>query len=585
MDFRILGPLEVEENGRPLAPGGRKARALLAVLLIHANEPVSADRLVEDVWGGELPENAAKSLQIHISRLRKTLGGERLRTTAQGGYELVLGPGELDRDRALELVQRGRGLLDSGDPAAAGAAFAGALSLFRGRPLEEFDGEEFARTEIARLEDLRFSAAEGRFDAELALGNGGRLVGELESVSAASPLRERLREQLMIALYQAGRQADALEVYADARRTFSRELGIEPGPALRELERRILNQDPALEPRPPIRRRPVGRRRGVRVRLAAACVAALLIGVAAWFSGESTDSLPPRSLGLLDPGTLKLKAVVPLGGSPTDIAVGRRSIFVSLPARRSVLTLDPATHATATVGAAIRPSLLAESEQGLWLLDARPRRAALLGSERVHVIEEAPGRGSAPLDAFASSGPDLWLAERDAEILFRVDVRSGRSRAVENRGPDSFFEGDGRRALAVAAGSVWVSNPVTTPFSSDQLGRVSRIDARTGEVTARIRLPAPPLAIVADADAVWVALERGESLWRIDPRDEVASAAVRLDGTVIALALGEGSVWALGPDGRVSRIDPATNTVTRQVGLGRGSAIAAGHGGVWIATR
>lgn len=584
MDFRILGPLEVEENGRPLAPGGRKARAVLAVLLIHANEPVSPDRLVEDVWGGELPENAAKSLQIHISRLRKTLG-ERLRTTAQGSYELALGSGELDRDRALELVRRGGGLLDAGDPAAAAAAFGDALSLFRGRPLEEFSNDEFARAEIVRLEDLRFSAAEGRFDAELALGNGARLVGELESVSAASPLRERFREQLMVALYQAGRQADALEVYADARRTFSRELGIEPGPALRDLERRILNQDPALQPRSRMLRRPVRRTRGPSILLGAAAAAAVLVGAAAWLSGESAVSLPPRSLGLLDPETLELKAVVPLGGSPTDIAVGRRSIFVSLPTRRSVLTLDPATRATATVGAAIRPGLLAESEQGLWLLDGRPRRAALLGSERIHVIEEARERGSAPLDAFASSGPDIWLAERHAEIVFRLDVPSGRSSAVENGGRDSFFEGDARRALAVAAGSVWVSNPVTTPFSSDRLGRVSRIDAETGEVTARIRLPAPPVAIVADADAVWVALERGESLWRIDPRDDVASAAVRLDGAVTALALGERAVWALGPSGRVSRIDPATDTVTRRVELGRGSAIAAGHGGVWIATR
>jgi len=209
---------------------------------------------------------------------------------------------------------------------------------------------------------------------------------------------------------------------------------------------------------------------------------------------------------------------------------------------------------------------------------------ALLGSNRVYELGDAPAPGTAPLDALASAGRDVWLAERDAEFVYRLDRRTGDSLAIRNGGSDSFFNGGARRAMAIGAGSVWVSNPVSTAFSTDRLGRISRIDLRTGEVIARIRVPAPPLAIAADAHSVWVALERGEDLWRIDPRDDIAAAAVRV-GPVVDLALGEGAVWSLGGDGTLSRIDLATNTLTKQVALARGISIAAGHGAVWIATR
>ena len=585
MEFRILGPLEVEENGRSLAPGGRRARALLAVLLIHANQPVSADRLVDEVWGDELPENAAKSLQIHVSRLRKALGNERLRTSAGGGYALVVEPDELDRDRAEELVRRGRHELDARDADAAASAFAEALALFRGRPLEEFAAEAFAHAEIARLEELRLAAAEGHADAKLALGHGPSIVGELESLVAMHPLRERLREQLMIALYQAGRQADALAVYADTRRRFADELGLEPGPSIRELERRVLNHDPALAARAGAALRPRRRpTRGISRRLAAAAVmvAVVAVGVAAWASGSDTK-LPERSVGVLDPETLDLKATVSLPETPSDIAVSRRAIFAGIPGRRSVVALDPGSLATAVLGTAVRPARLAAGSEGVWLLETRTRRVALLGSDRVYTIGEAPGRGTTSMDAFAAAAGSVWLAERDAELVFRLVLRTGRSTQIDNGGRDSFFEGDARRAVAIGAGSVWASNPVSDFSGTDRLGRVSRIDLRTGKVTARIRLPAPPIAIAADEGAVWVGLDRGQTLWRIDPHDQVAAAAVAVGSAISDLAVGEGAVWALSRDGTVSRIDPSTNSVTSRVQLGRGRAIAAGHGAVWVA--
>jgi hypothetical protein len=185
----------------------------------------------------------------------------------------------------------------------------------------------------------------------------------------------------------------------------------------------------------------------------------------------------------------------------------------------------------------------------------------------------------------ATSGRSVWLAERNAELLFRLDPRTSRSRSVENRGRDSFFEGDAQRTVVAAAGSVWASNPVSAFPATDRLGHVSRLDSKTSEVVASIRLPAPPVAMVGDEQAVWVALERGETVWRIDPRDDVVNAAVRVPGGVIDLAIGEHAVWALGEDGEVSRIDPLSNAITANTKLGRGDSIAAGAGAVWIASR
>jgi hypothetical protein len=415
----------------------------------------------------------------------------------------------------------------------------------------------------------------------------------VDALLAEHPLRERLHEQRMRALYQAGRQANALEAYQDARRTFVA-LGLEPGPALQELERRILNHDPSLlgqergaRPRAPRDRTPVGRRRALYLGAAAIVVGLLLVAVAAWTYSRTDPTVPPRSLAVLDPETLAFGPIFDLDGTPGDVEVGRRGVFVSVPARGSIVAVDPRTRAAVSLGAPVqRPTRLSAAAAGLWVLDGHARVVGLLGSTRVHAIAAAPGRGEpAPLDAFAAAESGLWLAERDAELLFRLDVTTGRSRAVENRGADSFFEGDGRRAVAVAAASVWASNPVSIFPARDKLGRISRIDATTGELLATIRVPSPPVALAADSNAVWVALERGEQLWRIDPNDNVAVAAVRVRGGVVDLALGEGRVWALAAGGQLARIDPGTSTVTGRIDVGREGSIAVGHGAVWIAAR
>jgi DNA-binding SARP family transcriptional activator len=246
MDYRMLGPLEALDGERKLPLGGARQRAVLALLLLHGNETLTRDVIVDRLWGEGAPPTAAKVLQNCVSALRKELPPETIRTVA-GAYGLTLEPDELDRDRFERLLAEGRAALEAGDHAEAADQFRRALGLWRGAPLSDFSYEGFAQDEIKRLEELHVSALEDRIEAELALGRHDELVPELEALVSRHPLRERLRGQLMLALYRAGRQAEALEAYRAARRTLLAELGIEPGRALRELEHAILEQMPALD--------------------------------------------------------------------------------------------------------------------------------------------------------------------------------------------------------------------------------------------------------------------------------------------------------------------------------------------------
>jgi DNA-binding SARP family transcriptional activator len=235
LEFRILGPLEVVDAGRKLALGGGRQRALLSVLLTRPNQIVSTDRLIDELWGEEAPKAAANTVQYYVSRLRKLLGTERIETRSPG-YALRVEPGELDLEEFERLVRR-----------ADAESLRSALALWRGTPLADLAYERFARAEIGRLEELRVAALEKRIDADLELGQHSELVGELQALVGEHPLQERFRAQLMLALYRAGRQAEALAAYRDARAALVDGLGLEPGAALQELERAILRQDPSLQ--------------------------------------------------------------------------------------------------------------------------------------------------------------------------------------------------------------------------------------------------------------------------------------------------------------------------------------------------
>jgi DNA-binding SARP family transcriptional activator len=245
MEFRILGPLEVWDEGREVSLGGPKPRALLAALLLRPNEVVPADRLIDELWGEDSPERAAAALRVNVSRLRKALPADVL-TTRSPGYVIRVEPGDLDLDRFERLVDEARGLRARGLAADASERLRDALALWRGSALADFAYESFAQSAIARLDEIRLAAVELRIDADLALGRHDELIGELEALVAEQPLRERPRGYLMTALYRSGRQAEALDAYKDARRTLVGQLGIEPSTELQELERAILRHEPEL---------------------------------------------------------------------------------------------------------------------------------------------------------------------------------------------------------------------------------------------------------------------------------------------------------------------------------------------------
>ncbi len=376
MEFRILGPLEVWDAGGEVSLGGPKPRALLALLLLHPNEVVPTDRLIDELWGEGPPEDAAGALRVNVSRLRKALAHDVL-TTRSPGYVLRVEPDAFDLHRFERLVEEGRNLLARSLAADASARLRGALSLWRGPALADFTYESFAQAAIARLEEIRLSAVELRIDADLALGRHDELVGELESLVAEHPLRERLRGDLMTALYRSGRQADALDAYQDARRALVDGLGIEPGIALQELERSVLRQDPALDFRAtaPARVQQVAER-------------SILVAIA---DETQVDAL----LAMAEP-LVRREARVAILARPVPDAAQLRSVSVWLEERRSALEArGVATRAaafTSTAPGAELARLATELDVEL-LLTGAPDELLAAGApdeQLTALLEEAP---------------------------------------------------------------------------------------------------------------------------------------------------------------------------------------------------
>ena len=242
LEFRVLGPLEVRRDGEVVAIPAPKQRALLGLLLLHANEPVAQEELIELLWGDFAPPTARASLQNQVHGIRRLLGGEVVERQA-AGYVVHVESGRLDLERFEQLVAEAR----HAEPRERAAMLREALACWRGPALVEFPSAPFAHHEIGRLEEERLTALEGRVDADLRLGLHADTAAELEGLVERSPLRERLWAQLMLALYRSGRQADAVAAYRRAHRALADGLGIEPGVPLRELQRAILAQDPALD--------------------------------------------------------------------------------------------------------------------------------------------------------------------------------------------------------------------------------------------------------------------------------------------------------------------------------------------------
>jgi DNA-binding SARP family transcriptional activator/ABC-type branched-subunit amino acid transport system substrate-binding protein len=590
MEFRVLGRLEVRDTDGELAPGGGKQRALLAVLLIHAGEVVSTERLIDALWGERPPPSALNSIHVYVSQLRRALGDGRLVTRGRG-YALELQPGELDRDRFERLLADGRAQLRAGDSEGAAATFREALDLWRGPALADFAYESFAQPAIARLEELRLAALEERIEADLRLGRQAELAPELEALVLAHPLRERLREQLMLALYRCGRQADALDAYQHAWRTLREELGIEPGPALRELERSILTQDAALQP-PPFPgevRRPHRRRRalaalavGAGLVLAAAAAALLQGG-----DGAPTVLLPPNALGLVDPGTGRVRASVPIGGTPARVRASTDEVWVSNDDARTVALVDPRAPGIVRV-ARIRefPSDFAVGEGAVWVIDRLRGRLVKISREYGAVLHAATIGSTATVstvdDRFdvsswsvAAGADGVWITD-GSSLLRRANPASG---SIVRR----YDMGVSLNGVAVGARAVWaISGPSAT---------VLRIAPHTGRVSARIPIVASrsaqspyPIALAVGLGSVWVLNATTATVTRIDPAQAgvTATIPVGIERVPRRIAVGASAGWVANADGTLARIDPATNALTTTAIARSLHDVAINANGVWV---
>ena len=388
MDFRVLGPLEAVADGRVVELKAAKPRALLAMLLLHANEPVSSDRLIEDLWAARPPATAANVLHTYVAQLRKTVGTEVI-VTRPGGYELRVEPGALDLHRFERLVNEAR----EAAPPVAVERLREALALWRGPPLTEFAFEPWAQAEIGRLEERRRAVLQDRIDADLGLGHAAELVGELERLVAEHPLSERLRGQLMLALYRSGRQAEALEAFRVARASLVEVLGIEPGPELRRLERAILDQDPELEVAPvPVDATPLPRPRPRSTS----------------FVGRSRELREVRAL-LNDPEVRLLTLTGPGGTGKTRLAV-EATFDLDAELADGVVLVDLAPIVAAdlvapTLAAAL--GLVERPDRGTLetlIASLRGRRTLVLLDNFEHVLDAAP-----TLSELLAGAPGLTL--------------------------------------------------------------------------------------------------------------------------------------------------------------------------------
>jgi YVTN family beta-propeller protein len=562
MDFRILGPLEVVVDGQKLPVGGGRQGAVLAVLLLHRGEVVSFDRLVDELWGERPPDTAVKTVQVYVSRLRKVLG-EGVLVTRGGGYVVMTAPEEVDADRFERLAREGRQALEDDDPQAATRLLRAGLDLWRGRALDDFAYEGFARNEIARLEEFRLSALEDRLDAELACGRHTTLIPEIESLVAEHPTRERLRGQLMLGLYRSGRQADALESYSDARRALDRDLGLEPGPELQELQRAILSQDLAIATPARSANHAARTRRGGFLFLAGGALL-LAAAVAAVFAitdgGGAAAAVPANSLAVIDPGSNDIVATVPIGLQPADVAADGDSIWVANAGDDSVTEVDAGTNAAVgTTSPGVGVAGLAAGAGAVWVGSSRGsevvRMDPVVGSIRSIRIAPGPGEFSlsevSPLTVGYGS---VWAVETGGAI---AQLDPDRRQVV-----DKISVGNSPGSIATGADAVWVTDEADNT--------ITRIDPRSANaVTATAPVGQDPSGLAVGEDAVWVANTEDDTVARIDPETAGVVETIPVGRRPTGIATGEGAVWVANSlGGTVSRIDPETNRVVATIDVG-----------------
>jgi DNA-binding SARP family transcriptional activator len=548
VEYRILGPLEVLEDGQPVSLGGSKQRALLVILLLHANEVVSRDRLIDELWGGSPPDTAQTALHVHVSQLRKILGSETIVTLAPG-YSIQVAAGEFDLDRFEHLVDEAH----RQEAAEAAATLREALGLWRGSPLAEFDSAAFADTERGRLEEQRLAVLEQRIEADLVLGRHETVIAELEALVRMHPLRERPRGQLMLALYRCGRQADALAVYRQGRRLLQEELGLEPGKDLRRLETAILNHDPSLDsPVVPDANRPsVAKRRQA--------------------SPRTEAPVPPDSVAVIDPQRSRVVGHVPVGRRPVAIAIGHGSVWVANADDGTVSRIHPDRHEVIrTIGIGAPAIDLAVATDAVWVANGSDGTVSRIDPSADAVVETIDLRGSSelvwnPTYAVDADDDSVWIAAGPHHVL-RIDPTTNEPSAIIDVGHVPVGVALGQEAL-------WV---VTTAE------RALRIEPHTNTATTEVPI-GDPVALTAGKQAVWVSDSRGQ-VWGINPDTATVRQTTPVGRGLVGLCATDGVVFAANnADGTVVQIDPQDGRVVGLIPVGHAPTdVASWDGTVWV---
>ena len=611
IEFGILGPLEVSRAGRPVALGGPRQRAVLALLLLEANRVVSMDRLAEEVWAGHPPDGWATTLQTYVFHLRRALEPERPRggdpavlVTRDRGYLLRVDRAYVDSAVFEDDFAAGRAALDAGSDAEAAQTLRRALSLWRGPVLANLADYAFIRPEAARLQQLRFAALEVRIEADLALGRHNTLTAELDGLVREDPVRERLHGQLILALYRSGRQADALAAYRRARDLLADELGIDPGEPLERLHAAILAHDPALDwtgTAPPADGRPdagtsaasppapvpgspprtaarsgapAWRRRGRRLLAVGSALtvaaAAVILAVTRPWSAEPTG-LPANSVGVINASGSRTGAPV-MVGSPAGLAYGDGSVWAVNSAERTVSRINAATHAVVqTIPVGPQPTALTVTGTDVWVTNSGDATVSRINTAASAVVDTIHV-GNIPV-AIDSGPSGVWVANQGDNTVDRIDPTTG---IVTMSGIEVGGLPDG---IAVGERAVWVAN--------SQDGTVSRVDPGDGAVSGPLSVGAGPAGIAITPTAVWVANSLDLTVSKLDPATGGVTATVDVgDGPNAIFAAGDG-IWVGNQfDATLDRIDPRTGHVDRIVSLGSSpQGIVAPPTGMWVAAR
>jgi DNA-binding SARP family transcriptional activator/DNA-binding beta-propeller fold protein YncE len=565
MQFRILGPLEIEGDQGPITLHRGKEQALLGYMLLNPDELLASERLIDELWDEHPPPTASKILQNAISRLRKALGDGRIETRPPG-YVFHLNDRELDVDEFERLANAGRPR--------------DALALWRGPPLVELREERFADDARRRLDERRLAVLEQRIDADLAARRHDQLIPELEALVAAHPLRERLHAQLMRALYGAGRQADALDAYQRARRTLNDELGLEPGPELHDLERKILTQDPEL--RAVSQQRPGSKppRRRLFLSVALALIAvAIVASVLLTRGGEPGPLLATRnSLAAIDPDRNKVVGVTPIGDTPRGVTVGGGHVWTANSGEGTVSMVDPHdVRVTRTIGIGAAATDLVVSDGQVWIAAGSDNKLVRLDAHSGGVLESREISRDLSASAYAITAGDsaIWLTSGDT--IYKVDPETQRF------GGKRRHLGGGINDVAVQAGSIWL---VTSHQDVISLG-ASDLRPR-----AKVSLGVIPVSLATADGSLWIGAENptgsGAALFRMDERTARVVETIVLGGTGyppnVDVTHGGDAIWAASYDlGEVERIDPKTGDVVARIKVGGHPAgIAFGAGRVWV---